>query len=163
MKTRLIYYITVSFLCLSCKKVNFSEIAKITYYNYSKHTINQIVLELIPEGYKSDIDRIEINATIPAGDSLHFEYNTDNILSSTKTVKLYTRVLLDNNIWLNNSVLDSIGFETPGYFGIENKSIQMVYIGNSAIMLCTKLRPEFEYLNWKPSPCSPELFWDANH
>lgn len=158
-----ILLIILGFLILSCEKRNFSEIAKITYYNYSKHTINQIVLDLIPEGPRSAIDRIEINTSIPAGDSLHFEYNTEYILSSQGGVKLYTRVLLDDNIWIYNSVLDTLGFETPGYFGRNQNSIQMVYIGNSNIMFCTKLRPEYQYLNLKPSPCSPNLFWDANH
>jgi ASC-1-like (ASCH) protein len=155
-------FIFFLFLCLtnfSCDN-SISEPKKIgvhEFINLSNDVIDRIEVRLIdPESRKIN-DIISINKDIEIGDSLIFQYNTENFLSSARETQFFTTVFFKKQSPINNILNDTN--LVSGRFSVINNVILQLYIGNTKMVPCARKKKEFPGINLEATKCDIEALY----
>ena len=147
----LLFY-TASLIFQSCfSTTEPAKMSEIVYYNLSDDIIDKIEIKLQQERTNVIMDVITINKEIKRGDSLHFQYNTENFISSSHHTQFFTTVYFRKQEPIFNT-MHREGLVTGWFSGLNNVILQL-YVGNNKLILCGRHKPEFPDVNLEATKC----------
>ncbi|MFN8431011.1 MAG: hypothetical protein U0V04_13620 [Spirosomataceae bacterium] len=132
-----------------------SKLFETIYFNYSTDKITKIRLEIVDSDKKIVKEAIEIETVIQPGDSLKFDFNSENFISTSNYSYINTTIFFQNLPPIFNKMAKEEW--VSGFISNYNTFVLLLYIGDSKMVICGRKKSDFSDVNLDAWDCKLEL------
>lgn len=132
-----------------------SKLFETVYFNYSNDIITNIRLEIVDSDNKMVKEVIEFDTIIQPGDSLKFDFNAENFISTSTYSYINTTIFFQNLPPIFNKMAKEEW--VSGFISNYNTFVLLLYIGNSKMVICGRKKSYFPDVNLDAWDCKLDL------